>query len=78
MNSRGIAVKFPPEAGDFLLLHKVLTGPRSYSASYPIVLGVVFQGVKRPRCKVHLHLEPRLKIRGSICPFSIRLHGVDI
>ena len=59
----------------FSLLQNAQTVSEAYVASYSMDTGVVFREVaalKRPGCD-HLHLAPRLRIRGAI-PLP-HLHG---
>jgi hypothetical protein len=60
----------PPAVFSLSLYHRVQTGSGAHPASYPMVIR---RGVK---LTTHLHLVPRLRIRGTIPPFPIRLHGV--
>jgi hypothetical protein len=43
-----IGVRFPAEAGNFFLLHRVHTGSVVHPASYPVGTVGSFRGVKRP------------------------------
>jgi len=65
-----IGVRFPAEAGNFSLHHRVQIGPESHSASYKIGKGALSLRVKRPvRETDHsVHLVPSLKMRGAILP----------
>jgi hypothetical protein len=44
-----IGVRFPAEAGNFSLRHRVQTGSGAHPVSYPMGTGGSFSGVKRPR-----------------------------
>jgi hypothetical protein len=55
------------------LHHRVQTGSGAHPASYPTGTGGSFPGVKRRGVKLttHLHLVPRLRMRGDIYPLPL-------
>jgi len=44
-----LGVRFPAEAGNFSLLHRIKTGSEAHPASYPMGFRLSSLGVKRPR-----------------------------
>jgi len=68
-----MGVRVPVGDGNFSPYHRVQTGSRAHSASYPMVSGALSLGVKPT---THLYLVPRSSMRGSIPPLPILLHGV--
>jgi hypothetical protein len=47
LDDRGSRVRFPAEAGNFSLHHRVQNGSGAHSASYPMGTRGFFPGVKR-------------------------------
>jgi hypothetical protein len=63
-DDRGSGVRFPAEAGNFSLLHRIHTGSGAHSASYPMGTGGSFPGDKSAegvKLTTYFHLEPRSK-----------------
>jgi hypothetical protein len=58
------------------LLLSVQTGSGAHSASYTVCKGAFSPGAKLPEHITHVHLVPRLRMRGPIPSLSICFHGV--
>jgi hypothetical protein len=59
------------------LHHRVQTGSGAHPFSYPLCAGGPRgQSVRAVKVTTHLHLLPSLRMRGSIPPLSLWLHGV--
>jgi hypothetical protein len=80
LDDRGFRVRFPVEAGNFSLHHRVKNGSGAHPASYPMGTRGSFPGGKAAggvKLTTHLQIAPRSK---NECSYTstppIRLHGV--
>jgi hypothetical protein len=79
LDDRGSRVRFPAEAGNFSLHHRVQTGSGAHPASCPVGVRGSFPGVKRQGCETDLSPPSSAEVKNAWSYTStspIRLHGV--
>jgi hypothetical protein len=78
-DDRGSRVRFPAEAGNFSLHHRVQNGSGAHPASYPMGARGSFPGVKRPGREADHSPPTSAEVKNVLSYTStppIRLHGL--
>jgi hypothetical protein len=70
----------PGRAKDFSFIHSVQTGSGTHPSSYPMVLGALSPGVKRPRSEADYPTPSNAEVKnyGAITPLPPRTHEVKL
>jgi hypothetical protein len=79
LDDRGSRIRFPAEAGNFSLHHRVQNGSGAHPASYPMNTRDSFPGVKRPVNEADHSPPSSAEVKNAWNYTStppIRLHGV--